>query len=243
MTHPTGRNVCAMSLACEGKPADQRKRKQILTPTQRSYYAMKTRVTNKNRNSADRYIGRGIDMDPRWNEYSNFLSDMGDRPDNTTLDRINNDIGYWPGNCRWADAVQQARNTSRNVFVIIEGKSTILTDALKYANISQATYWKYKKLPENDCPQKAFDAAVNGKNSIRFSSDTHCANGHEWTDKNLRYYSGLRQCLTCHNELQRERRKRRAEDQEIERMFSDDVDPAAREPAPVVLRVVGGGLC
>lgn len=60
-----------------------------------------------------RYIKRGITVCARWDIYQNFADDMGERPTpEHSLDRINNDLGYSPVNCRWATHLTQARNTS-----------------------------------------------------------------------------------------------------------------------------------
>lgn len=82
-----------------------------------SYRAMKNRCICKTDKSYPRWGGNGITICARWlekpNGFKNFLEDMGRRPDGTTLDRIDNDRGYSPDNCRWATPYEQVANTGR----------------------------------------------------------------------------------------------------------------------------------
>lgn len=81
------------------------------TPTYETWHAMKTRVTNPSAADWPNYGGRGIDADPRWiASFEAFLADMGERPAGLSIDRIDNERGYWPDNCRWATVLEQARN-------------------------------------------------------------------------------------------------------------------------------------
>ena len=60
------------------------------------------------------YKERGITYDPRWEDFVNFLEDMGDCPEGMSLDRIDNTLGYCKENCQWADSTQQSLNRRKN---------------------------------------------------------------------------------------------------------------------------------
>jgi hypothetical protein len=71
------------------------------------------------------YVNRGIKVCHRWRcSFLNFLDDMGEVPGpEYTLDRIDNDKGYYPSNCRWATAKEQARNRRTNHLITYRGKT------------------------------------------------------------------------------------------------------------------------
>lgn len=85
---------------CNGKPSS----------TYNAWASMIQRCTNPTAKDWYYYGGRGIRLDPRWSLFTDFLADMGERPNGTSLDRVDNNGDYYAANCRWATKSQQARN-------------------------------------------------------------------------------------------------------------------------------------
>lgn len=88
------------------------------TRTFNSWMAMRQRCYYKKNNRYEDYGGRGITVTDRWlgdDGFANFLADMGERPAEMTLDRKENDLGYYKDNCRWATVTTQMRNQTRTV--------------------------------------------------------------------------------------------------------------------------------
>lgn len=74
------------------------------------------------------YQDKGIIVCERWHEFENFVTDMGARPDNHSIDRINSNGNYEPGNCRWATAITQANNRKSNSFVTFKGEKMTMAN-------------------------------------------------------------------------------------------------------------------
>ena len=76
-----------------------------------TWYWMKQRCNNPNHESFRYYGGRGIRVCERWDRsFFNFFDDMGSKPKDLTLDRINNELGHFKGNCKWATQAEQLAN-------------------------------------------------------------------------------------------------------------------------------------
>lgn len=84
--------------------------------------SMKRRCQNPKDKRFARYGGRGIKVCARWlDSFDAFAADMGVCPSGASLDRIDNDGNYEPGNCRWATKLEQTNNRSNSKLVVIDG--------------------------------------------------------------------------------------------------------------------------
>ncbi len=109
------------SCGCKGEREQHR---ETNSPEYRAWACMKTRASNPNRDEAHCYYARGITVCQEWNEsFSAFLGYVGRRPSpRHSIDRIDNNKGYMPGNVHWATREEQANNTSQNRWLEIDGK-------------------------------------------------------------------------------------------------------------------------
>lgn len=114
-----------------------------VTPEYKTWLGMKYRCYNKKSNNFHRYGGRGIKVCDRWkNNYENFLLDVGRRPmKNYTLDRIDNNGNYGPDNVRWTTRKEQARNTRKTIWLMIDGIKKPLQEWCEIYKIRSDLVW------------------------------------------------------------------------------------------------------
>lgn len=110
----------------------------------RAWADMKQRCFNKKHKSYDKYGGRGIIVCDRWkNSFAEFLRDMGPKPSpRLSIDRIENNGNYEPGNCRWANTPTQLRNRRNNVFLEWNGERLCVKDWSSRTGLSTNTIQK-----------------------------------------------------------------------------------------------------
>jgi hypothetical protein len=106
----TLRNSRVQSCGCLFKATNGLRHNKSFTPEYAAWKDMRYRCENPNSHAWKGYGGRGIKVCERWQNFENFYIDMGPRPLGMTLDRINNDGNYEPGNCRWTTRKEQRLN-------------------------------------------------------------------------------------------------------------------------------------
>lgn len=93
-------------------------------PEYNAWHQMISRCRNPNKPRYRDYGARGIDVCERWLSFVAFIEDMGPRPGpDYSLDRIDNDKGYEPGNCRWATRIEQGSNKRNNHLLTHDGRT------------------------------------------------------------------------------------------------------------------------
>lgn len=125
------------------------------TPEYRSWMAMKRRCYDMKRLEYKNYGARGIGVCEEWREsFENFYRDMGKRPNNTSLDRIDNERNYAPDNCRWATIDQQSGNKRNTTMLTYSGETLPLSEWAKKLGINYQTFYSRIKRYQWDDEQK-----------------------------------------------------------------------------------------
>ncbi|HEX5426540.1 MAG TPA: hypothetical protein VFW94_23535 [Candidatus Acidoferrales bacterium] len=117
-----------------------------VTPTYRTWMNMRQRCTNPKNQDWEHYGGRGIRVCERWENFDNFLADMGKKPRGKSIDRRDTDGDYEPGNCLWATQREQCRNKRNNRVIEWRGQKRTMTEWAELSGRKHATQWLYRRL-------------------------------------------------------------------------------------------------
>jgi hypothetical protein len=120
------------SCGCLQKEAASKRRRKHYgrgTPEYTTWIMMRDRCNNKNNPKYSYYGGRGISVCSRWDNFIDFVADMGFRPtDLHTIDRIDTDKNYEPTNCKWSTRKEQARNRRNTKMIAYNGSTKPLAE-------------------------------------------------------------------------------------------------------------------
>lgn len=135
--------IRAQNCPCEKKLGANKRHGEAIHATRTVEYnawrLMRQRCNLPTAKAYPDYGGRGIKVCDRWSKYENFLEDMGRRPEGMSIDRIDPNGNYEPGNCRWTTKVEQARNKRHSVFLTYCGETRHLKE---WAEITGHSYSK-----------------------------------------------------------------------------------------------------
>jgi hypothetical protein len=107
-----------------------------------SWSSMHERCGNPNHKKYNVYGGRGITICERWDDFKNFMLDMGRKPDpKFTIERRDVNGNYEPGNCCWIARKDQGRNRRNSVFVVYQGKRMLLLDLVEELGLSRGVVY------------------------------------------------------------------------------------------------------
>jgi hypothetical protein len=109
------------------------------TPTHQRWWNMLQRCENPASPQWPHYGGRGIKVCERWRSFAAFFADMGEAPAGMSIERIDNDGDYEPGNCRWATQREQLLNTRRNRIIEFNGVSAPLCEWAQKIGVHPST--------------------------------------------------------------------------------------------------------
>lgn len=109
-----------------------------LHPLYRVWLSMRERCNNPRNKRYAAYGARGITVCAEWDDFEQFLRDMGDRPPGRSLDRIDNNGPYCKDNCRWATFTEQQWNTSKARWIEFNGQRKVLSEWARYFGVSSS---------------------------------------------------------------------------------------------------------
>jgi hypothetical protein len=121
----------------------------VRTPTYLAWQNMKHRCRSTLPRIAQVYKDRGITFCDRWQRFENFLEDMGEMPQaGMTIDRLDNNLGYFKENCRWLPRSLQNRNKRTNRIIEFNGERKLLVEWAELIGIDKASMrYRLKHFP------------------------------------------------------------------------------------------------
>lgn len=169
------------------------------------WLGMLQRCRNPNSKYFAHYGGRGIDVCDRWNSFHAFYEDMGDPPPKHTLERVDNDKGYDPGNCEWATRRTQQNNRRTNRRLTVNGVTNTIAEWSRLSGVHPNTItqrmdngWPIDTIISPDKHLNISGLALGGRaNGARLLAKTHCKRGHLFDATNTHRNGKQRICRTC----------------------------------------------
>ena len=160
--------------------------------TYRSWEAMLRRCRVPTDPAYKNYGGRGIKVCDRWHSYDLFIEDMGMCPDGLTIDRLNVNEGYLPGNCRWATRLEQGENKRSNKEVIVGGRTVNQAEAARLVGLEPRTL--HYRLKSGWDEHQALSTPAKGKKrslSAQTTSVMHTYRGRQVHQAELARIAGI----------------------------------------------------
>ncbi len=149
------------------------------------WFKMLTRCCNPRSKDYPNYGGRGITVCERWQNFENFYADMGEPPPNHTIERLNNNLGYSPENCRWEPKEVQARNTRANRFITIGNETYCVAEWAERRGIRKSIV--YERLYDGWAPEEALELVQRTTPNVDYIT----ANGETHSRKEWAKLKGL----------------------------------------------------
>lgn len=140
------------------------------TKTYAVWEAMIQRCTNPRWKAFKNYGGRGITVCERWRAFENFFADMGEAPSGLQLDRIDNNLGYFKDNCRWATPLVNSRNRRPNVLITWKGETHCVSEWAEITGILDETI-RYR-FHKGWAPEAIFNTSPVGRGRPRGKTKT-----------------------------------------------------------------------
>lgn len=134
------------------------------TPTYETWFCMKNRCNNPKDARYKDYGGRGIKVCKKWYKFENFYEDMGVRPKNKTIDRINNNRGYEPSNCKWSTRAEQSNNMRSNRYICYKENIKTMSEWSRCLGIKLTTL--RQRIKSGWSVEKMFNKKVRNKKRI-----------------------------------------------------------------------------